>query len=93
MQPNQIFAEHPPGVRMVAGRPYTFDLDARNDWSAIEAKLDYERADLTDLPDEQLLSLFYRSIRLAALSGNTDCRLFERVCRERDRRDELARAA
>lgn len=90
MRENPPFSDLPPGVRIVAGKPAIHDLDRLNDFNAVLAKLDYERADLTVLTDEQLVGLSYKGIRLAAISAHRDCGLFERVSVERVRREEAS---
>ncbi|MGH6958790.1 MAG: hypothetical protein ACREEW_19165, partial [Caulobacteraceae bacterium] len=84
MPPFDPFADRPglrPGERMVAGKPSIFDLDALADWLAIDAKRTAPD-DLSALQGDALDALFWRAVRLAALSGHRDLELFERVALE-----------
>lgn len=71
-----------PGTRLVAGKPYIFDLDAMRDWNALAAKMDAP-ADLAALSDHELTSLFYRALRIDGLSSGLDPDLMRRVAAER----------
>lgn len=70
---------------MAGGRPLVFALGARADWLAVDAKRTAPD-DLSRLSDDALAGLYYRALRLAALSGGRDTLLAERVTAERRRR-------
>lgn len=85
-----LFPDPLPGTRIVNGRPYIFDLDALNAWNAVAAKMDAPD-DLSGLSEDELDSLFYRAIRIDAMSHGADPDLMRAVEVETQRRK--ARAA
>ena len=60
-----------PGERLVAGRPYCFDMEARLDFLAQRAKAEAP-ADLTTLTDEALMDLKFAAMRVWSMSGGRD---------------------
>lgn len=78
-----------PGERIINGIVYCYDLEALNDWLAIEAKLDAPD-DLRALTDDALTALLYAGIRIGAMSKGSDRELSVRCQVERDRRTVAA---
>lgn len=75
------------GTRIVAGRPYAYDLDAQSDQRALLAKLDAP-SDFSRLTDDELTGFFYAGLRLDALSCGRDGDLLRRAEAERAARNQ-----
>jgi len=80
------------GQHLVAGRPWTHDLDATRDQIAREAVRDAPE-NLGALTDSGLSSLYYRAIRVAAFDERATSRpallVIGRVMEERKRREAV----
>lgn len=75
----------PPGVRMVAGKPYVFDQDAYNAHCAVEA-LTTAPADLGSLSDDELLGLRAKWLRVSRSGDAAVSTAADRVLAEFARR-------